>query len=260
MEPPARSSPSIVLSILVAATSFAFVPEGWGLLPAGVALLLGRHALRRGDASNALFGVVSALLCGFASLPGMMPTWPLPLLAALGVGAVLVRFVPALSGTATWWARGRIRPVDLALALVFICVPSIALVGWQRLQNPELGDVVARIPALPLPLLVLAGLGFSMVNALAEETFFRGLVTATLERAFGRPWIAFVLQALSFGLIHIHGVPRGWTGVALAVVYGAMMGELRRRTKGLLLAWFAHVFTDCVIFGTLAVLAAAATP
>jgi hypothetical protein len=47
--------------------------------------------------------------------------------------------------------------------------------------------------------------------------------------------------------MHLHGFPRGWSGVALASVYGLMMGALRQRARGLLAPWVAHLFADLAI-------------
>jgi membrane protease YdiL (CAAX protease family) len=67
---------------------------------------------------------------------------------------------------------------------------------------------------------------------------------------------ALALQAVAFGTFHIEGFPRGWTGVALASVYGLLMGVIRRRAGGMLAACIAHVFTDIVIAGILIGIAA----
>ncbi len=47
--------------------------------------------------------------------------------------------------------------------------------------------------------------------------------------------------------MHLHGFPRGWSGVVLASIYGVMMGALCRRARGLLAPWAAHLFADLAI-------------
>jgi membrane protease YdiL (CAAX protease family) len=76
-----------------------------------------------------------------------------------------------------------------------------------------------------------------------------------LRAGIERVGVVLALQALAFGLLHIQGFPRGWSGVLLATVYGAMMGELRRRTGGLLLPWAVHVGADLVISAVVASIA-----
>ena len=65
----------------------------------------------------------------------------------------------------------------------------------------------------------------------------------------GAPAAAIVgIQALSFGVAHIQGFPRGALGVALAAVYGLLLGVLRLRAGGLLAPVLAHIGADAVIY------------
>jgi membrane protease YdiL (CAAX protease family) len=70
-----------------------------------------------------------------------------------------------------------------------------------------------------------------------------------LEATIGLRIAGLVLQAVAFGALHVTGFPRGWVGVALATIYGLMMGAVRRRSGGMLAPWIAHVLTDVVIVG-----------
>jgi len=63
---------------------------------------------------------------------------------------------------------------------------------------------------------------FSLINAAVEEGAYRGVVVNALDRV-RVPWQAEIVQALAFGLLHIHGFPRGWIGVGLATIFGVMM-------------------------------------
>jgi membrane protease YdiL (CAAX protease family) len=92
-----------------------------------------------------------------------------------------------------------------------------------------------------------------MVNALVEESLFRGVLFTTLKESSNSVRIALIGQALAFGAAHYYGFPRGWTGVALASVYGLMTGALRIRSGGLLAPWVTHVVTDVTIIGILIV-------
>ena len=87
-----------------------------------------------------------------------------------------------------------------------------------------------------------------MINAAVEEGAYRGVIMAALEKAVA-PSAALVAQAAAFGTMHINGFPRGWLGVALAFVFGLMMGLIRRRAGGMLAPWAAHVGADIVIVG-----------
>jgi membrane protease YdiL (CAAX protease family) len=59
------------------------------------------------------------------------------------------------------------------------------------------------------------------------------------------------LQAASFGLAHLHGIPGGPAGMIAAAGFGAIMAVVRLRT-GLPAAIAAHFITDLAIFGVAA--------
>jgi hypothetical protein len=46
----------------------------------------------------------------------------------------------------------------------------------------------------------------------------------------------------------VDGFPNGWTGFAMVVVYGVLLGSICRRSGGLLAPWVAHVAADLTIF------------
>ena len=59
-------------------------------------------------------------------------------------------------------------------------------------------------------------------------------------------------QATIFGIWHYHGIPSGWTGVALTFVYGLFMGWLADIQEGSLwLPLAAHTVADYYIFAVL---------
>ena len=88
---------------------------------------------------------------------------------------------------------------------------------------------------------------FAMMNAALEEFMYRGIAMGALEAGLGAGTLPVFLQALVFGIVHIGGFPRGAVGIALAIIYGLMMGALRRRSSGLLAPWIAHVGADVAI-------------
>ena len=60
--------------------------------------------------------------------------------------------------------------------------------------------------------------------------------------------MAIAIQALSFGIAHYGGFPRGALGVAMATSYGLMMGIIRHQSGGLLAPFLSHICADLVIF------------
>ena len=69
-----------------------------------------------------------------------------------------------------------------------------------------------------------------------------------LDAVFRDRYISLILQAVLFGIIHLHGVPGGNIGVVMASIYGLMLGSLRLVAKGMLAPFVAHVFADITIF------------
>jgi len=181
-----------------------------------------------------------------------------PIVLALGLlcYAGVVRGVPRLRGTATW-ARWGSFDRDVRLLSAAACLlAAVALLSWYLLLHPNVTHIVkAFVPDLPLGLLIVGGLIFSMVNAAVEEGAYRGVMLHALDRSLGPGFAALLLQALAFGAIHIRGFPRGWLGVGLACIYGLLMGVIRRRAGGMFAPWIAHVFTDVVIAGIVLFLA-----
>ena len=58
---------------------------------------------------------------------------------------------------------------------------------------------------------------------------------------------AVVLQALAFGVLHLHGVPNGPVGMVMAGVWGLLLGVLRLRSRGLLAPYVTHIAADATI-------------
>jgi len=185
------------------------------------------------------FCVICFVLSGVRLFPAVLA------LGLLGYAGV-VRGVPWLRGTATWARWGSFDATVRFLSVAAWFVAAGALVSWYVLLRPNITDIVkAYVPALPLGLLIMGGLIFSMVNAAVEEGAYRGVFLHALDSTLGPGITALLLQTLAFGAIHIRGFPRGWLGVGLACIYGLLMGVIRRRAGGFLIheTVFACVFT-----------------
>jgi membrane protease YdiL (CAAX protease family) len=134
-----------------------------------------------------------------------------------------------------------------------VAISGIALYIWYRALNPDLSTHLKYMPDIPVWLFPLAGLGFSVFNAAMEEFVFRGVVMQALDSAFGPDSRPIAIQAWLFGAMHYReGFPNGAGGLAMAFVYGIMLGVIRRRSQGMLAPWIAHVCADIVIFAILA--------
>ena len=189
----------------------------------------------------------SVALVGFGLCVGPLVRvpWPLLMPLALALLAICTRLRPELG--AVWFARGSVPP---AATIVCGAVTPIALLSWLALARPDLSDLSALVPKARPWLLVLGGVGFAAWNAILEEWIWRGVIQTRLTTIMPEPLSIFV-QAISFGVAHAHGFPRGVSGMLLAGVWALMLGSLRIRASGLLAPILAHFVADATIAAVL---------
>ena len=184
--------------------------------------------------------------------------WPVfwPLAQLCGLIAVLPLAIPQLRkhGRARLYLQAGRRKPGLPLAGVYALLAAGTLAGWfllfpDYLRGLAVFDMVEKqIAARGLALVIIGYcLGFAVINAILEEFVFRAAILHGLLEAFP-VWLALGLQGAVFGFAHLHGVPGGWSGVLLATIYGIFMGDLMRRSDGLLYPVLAHITADIVIF------------
>lgn len=244
---------SIAVVVVVAATAAISVPLVWeslastllgaGVVVAGVLLLaLGALISRRPEAVGvAVAAVVVALWAAFLGVG----TWPLPLLAAVLVATVVVRRTDKEAATA-WLRRGHVDRTVWALSVLTVAVTALALFLWSVWADPDGGPYLESLRDRPVVLALAGILAFSLVNSLCEETVYRGLLQHALTLHLGVV-AAVAVQALAFGVLHSSGFPSGASGIALATIYGALLGVLRHRSGGLLAPYVVHVLADVTI-------------
>jgi membrane protease YdiL (CAAX protease family) len=218
----------------------------------GRAVLVGLAALTllaavAGRARSVRLGLALTSTIAAFALPWEVSWWPLP-----GAVGMLVYVLSCLVGRnpsvpVTPLRLGRLTRTDVLSILGLALVSAIFLLAFRALMPPHqfLGNQL--ITEIPVWLLALAGVVFATANAAVEEMLFRGAILHHLGYAFG-VWPAVALQAVAFGLLHLHGYPYGPIGVALATIYGLLLGAVRLRSHGLLAPWLAHVVADSVIF------------
>jgi membrane protease YdiL (CAAX protease family) len=252
IEAPPRAGRAGVVLILAAISGFSSVmflsgPALWGLF-LGLAVIGAAGALLREPAALAAgaFGALSVLMLKISGLP-----WPAPIALALVVYGLLALPLRGLRPSLRFLRRGLVNRRTVVLIIAMVAVAGGALTIWYFVAEPDLADLVGRLPKVPLWSLILGSVLFAVINAAVEEAAWRGLWLQALDAAFGPGAISLVVQAASFGLLHIHGFPRGWAGVLLATFFGGMMGYLRRRSGGLLAPWLAHVGADLTVLALL---------
>src|SRR6266700_3881354 len=210
-------------------------------------------------AAAIVISVVAALSLAMV-LPGVMGKWALVALTLLLPLAVVWRVVYAvhIALLALAWISlvgfvPFLRPWPLYI-LAPLAVYGVAVVAWAALTNPDIEHHLALVPALPLWVYPLVAVAFAVVNAAIEEVIFRGVMMEALDSALGDGYWSIGTQAVSFEALHyLSGFPSGVLGFFMVWVYGIMLGMIRRRSKGLLAPWVAHVAADITIFVILAV-------
>lgn len=203
-----------------------------------------------GHPGSARLGVgLTATVTAIALLPWWLAWWPLP--GVIGVGVYLLSHVVPTGD------RGRHRAIlrlgrrltaaEAGMAVGLILSSGSVLLIFSWFAPPRLGAGASLLTGMAPLTMVAAGALFAVVNAFVEEVLFRGAVLHHLGGVLGiGP--AVLLQAVAFGLLHMNAYPYGPVGVALASVFGLLMGALRVRSGGLLAPWIAHVGADVVIF------------
>lgn len=184
--------------------------------------------------------------------------WPVfwPLAQLCGLVAVLPVAILQLRkhGRARLYLQAGRRKPGLPLAGLYALLAAGTLAGWfalfpDYLRGLAVFDMVEKqIAARGLAVVVIGYcLGFAFINALLEEFVFRAAILRGLLGAFP-VWLALGLQGALFGFVHLNGVPGGWSGVLLATIFGIFMGDLMRRSDGILYPVLAHIMADIVIF------------
>ena len=176
--------------------------------------------------------------------------WPLYKVAPLVVYGGVLGVSQRLRKSVLWFRPGRLGLDIWLLGSLVVVVSTGALVAWNLICQPDLGPNRANIPPMPLWLLPLTGVAFGLLNSAVEEAIFRGIFLQALDSAVGAGTISLVIQAVFFGWLHYSeiGFPRGLVGVAMASVYGLLLGYLRYRSQGMLAPWLAHAGTDIAVF------------
>ncbi len=256
IHPPPRSSPSGTIVVGMSVVLLSIIPflhrmtSLWAIV---LALLLVVAAVLFREIHALSLVLFTAALAAAPLLHSSVKGWPYHLLFPLLVPLVLAIFIPKLRESLLWMRIGRLGKDVLCLVIFTAAISGLALHIWHRALAPDLSIHLKYIPDMPIWLFPFAGLGFSAFNAAMEECVFRGVVMQSLDSAFGPDWMPIVIQAWLFGAMHYRaGFPNGGWGLAMAFVYGIMLGVIRRLSQGIMAPWITHVCTDLVVFEILA--------
>ena len=138
--------------------------------------------------------------------------------------------------------------IGTALVLEIWAVKMKTTGSHQGVSNMVKNTKDRKLPLKTFSTLLLFAIG----NSLCEEAEYRGLYLKELTTAGYSFHEANLIQSISFGFVHWHGIPSGITGVLLTFVYGEIMGIMKYYGKGMLMPVISHAIADWFIFTVVA--------
>jgi membrane protease YdiL (CAAX protease family) len=248
---PLVGSVGILLTTGVLSIGMA-MPEATGIyVIGGLALLLIWALAVKSTAAvhPTIFGLLFFLI---PHLGDSFRLWPLTLLAPIIAYGLITGSVPVMRRSVGWIRKGRMDRTILLMVIATAAISTGALVAWIVILKPDIGHHLRMMPRLPVWVYPFAGVGFAVLNAAMEEAVFRGVIMEALDRAVGASNISVGLQAVPFAALHYPaGFPNGFWGFMMTLVYGVMLGIIRRSAGGMLAVYIAHVAADVTIFSIL---------
>jgi len=179
--------------------------------------------------------------------------WPFSILLPLTAYGVIVSLTPSLRQSVGWIRKGSMNSDVIRLIIITVIVSAFALVAWMLLLKPDIEHHLALVPDVPVWTYPLIGIFFAVFNAVMEESVYRGILMEALDSALGESYWSVCIQALPFAALHyLSGFPNGGLGFIMTLVYGIMLGAIRRLSKGMLAPVVAHIAADLTIFSIVA--------
>lgn len=137
--------------------------------------------------------------------------------------------------------RRDFRPsgISIGLSVIAIIGAIIGMLGTNFISS-----------ALDLPNLLeeqlegmsntlMGALAIAVVGPLAEEVVFRGAMMGYMLRNGVKPWIAILVSAFLFGVIHLNPVQ-----VPFAMIVGVIFGVIYYRTGNIILTTIIHIINN----------------
>jgi membrane protease YdiL (CAAX protease family) len=240
-EEPSRGRPSAWPALAAFVVAFLLV-QG-----ATLALLIVAAALRAGGDLQRIAQEVQSFAL---SAPGVAAAALVSATVLAAVAVAAARLDRSSAADALRLRPSRATTGGVAAAVVGMVGLSVAsgtaleLLGLRGGQGPmeQIARALATAGPSRLPLYVAA---IAVAPAIAEETFFRGLLQTRLVARWGR-WPGTTLSAIAFGLIHLDPVQG-----SVAFLAGLFLGWLAERFESIRPSIAAHA-TNNALFVALA--------
>ena len=135
------------------------------------------------------------------------------------------------------WGMVAFMAALASLGWMFTEVSTMLLVDFDKLFPGEVEGTEQQISNLTSELLGAISVG--LLAPIAEEIGFRGVLLGGLLRMRCKPWVAIVLSAIVFALVHGFSVKLFGT-----MVFGIITGWLFWRTRSLLPGMIIHIVNN----------------
>ena len=171
--------------------------------------------------------------------------WALALGFALAIVVFLgKRYVRISTGRIERSTLGMVvfMAVLVSLGWLFTELASILLVDFDKLSSGEVEGTEQQISNLTGE--ILGAISISILAPIAEEIGYRGVLLGGLLRMRCKPWVAIVLSAIVFALVHGFSVKLFGT-----MVFGIITGWLYWRTRSLIPGIIAHIVNNSLAVG-----------
>ena len=252
VDPPKSSGLAAVLVlcliiILALAETNALAGASLFLCPL-VYLILPFAVARRG-----IYAVHFGIFLIFCYMASWFPNFahsPFNQLTSLLLYGYTVMVIPALRQSVGWTRMGKFNGTIWLFILAASVLSSAALVAWVKLASPDLSHYSSLLPVnKSIGMLLVNGLLFCSLNAAEEEIIWRGVMMEALDSAFGPGVLSIIIQAASFAVAHyLYGFPNGVAGSLIVFASGIMLGVIRRKSRGIVACWLAHMATDFTVY------------
>lgn len=177
--------------------------------------------------------------------------YPLQLALCLGVAGYVFRggVTRGLGLSLRRWPNDLVRALIAWLAVWPVCMGLFGLVSyWLPSLAGQVHPLLDFAPKATGFWKVLIFLSAALLAPLAEEVFFRGFLQSALRRFTVSPWLAIIITAVLFGLMHLRIEP---AAVPSLVILGIVLGYNYERTGRLLAPILLHVFFNAASLITL---------
>ena len=160
----------------------------------------------------------------------------------------LILLIKPIRKNISWWTRDKIDRTTVFIIAGLSLISGIALFIWGFYIADDLTNFTKNLPDVAAIWIIINGLGFALLNSIAEEYLARGMLCNGLEKILNNKFAVILIQALIFGFFHKNGFPGGLTGIVMVIFWSIVLGIIRYRTKGLLGVITGHFFADFTIY------------